>query len=141
MDKDKELQYYQGVGRRKRASASVRLYAGTGKFTVNDLPMEQYFTRAADQRAASLPLEAAGLNESMNVSVKVAGGGVGGQAVAVSMGIARAIAHRDEDITQPEQRLRPLMRRGGFLTRDPREKERKKAGLKRARKAPQYTKR
>jgi small subunit ribosomal protein S9 len=119
----------------------VRLYPGTGKFTVNDLPLEAYFTRAADQRAAVLPLEVAGLRDSMNVSVKVQGGGVGGQAGAVSMGIARAISHRDEDMTQPEQRLRPLMRRGGFLTRDAREKERKKPGLKRARKAPQYTKR
>lgn len=141
MDKEKDLQYYQGVGRRKRASARVRLYPGTGKFTVNDLPMEEYFTRIADQRAAVLPLEMAGLRDSMNVSVKVEGGGVGGQAGAVSMGIARAISHRDSDISQPEQRLRPLMRRGGFLTRDAREKERKKAGLKRARKAPQYTKR
>ena len=141
MEKDKDLQYYQGIGRRKRASARVRLYPGTGKFTVNDLPMEEYFTRIADQRAAVLPLEMAGLRDSMNVSVKVQGGGVGGQAGAVSMGIARAISHRDGDMTQPEQRLRPLMRRGGFLTRDPREKERKKAGLKKARKAPQYTKR
>lgn len=141
MDKEKDLQYYQGLGRRKRASARVRLYPGTGKFTVNDLPMEEYFTRIADQRAAVLPLEMAGLRDSMNVSVKVQGGGVGGQAGAVSMGIARAISHRDGDMTQPEQRLRPLMRRGGFLTRDPREKEHKKAGLKRARKAPQYTKR
>jgi small subunit ribosomal protein S9 len=108
---------------------------------VNDLPLEEYFTRMADQRSAVLPLEMAGLRESMNVSVHVQGGGVGGQAGAVSMGIARAISHRDSDMTQPEQRLRPLMRRGGFLTRDPREKERKKPGLKRARKAPQYTKR
>lgn len=141
MDKDNELQYYQGTGRRKRASARVRLYPGTGRFTVNDLPMDEYFTRAADRRAALLPLETAGLLDSINVSVKVQGGGVGGQAGAVSMGIARAICHRDEDIPQAEQRLRPLMRRGGFLTRDAREKERKKPGLKRARKAPQYTKR
>lgn len=141
MDKDKDLQYYQGVGRRKRASASVRLYPGTGKFTVNDQPVEEYFTRIADQRAAQLPLEVAGLQDSMNVSVKVAGGGVSGQAGAVSMGIARAISNRDEDVPQAEQRLRSTMRRGGFLTRDAREKERKKAGLKRARKAPQYTKR
>jgi len=141
MDMDKDLQYYQGVGRRKRASARVRLYPGTGKITVNDLPVDEYFTRVADQRVAVLPLEAAGLRDNMNVSVKVQGGGVGGQAGAMSMGIARAIVHRDTDITQPEQRLRPLMRRSGFLTRDPREKERKKPGLKRARKAPQYTKR
>jgi len=135
------LDYYQGTGRRKRASARVRMYAGNGKIVVNDLPMEEYFTRVGDQRSVLLPLEASGLLGTVNVSVKVQGGGVTGQSTAVSMGIARAVSHRDQDVTQPEQLLRPLMRRGGFLTRDPREKERKKPGLKRARKAPQYTKR
>lgn len=135
------LDYYQGTGRRKRASARVRMYVGNGKIVVNDLPMEEYFTRVGDQRAVLLPLEAAGLLGAVNLSVKVQGGGVTGQSTAVSMGIARAVSHRDQDVTQPEQLLRPLMRRGGFLTRDPREKERKKPGLKRARKAPQYTKR
>ena len=135
------LDYYQGTGRRKRASARVRMYAGNGKIVVNDLPMEEYFTRVGDQRAVLLPLEACGLLGTVNVSVKVQGGGVTGQSTAVSMGIARAVSHRDQDVTQPEQLLRPLMRRGGFLTRDPREKERKKPGLKRARKAPTYTKR
>ena len=135
------LDYYQGTGRRKRASARVRMYVGNGKIVVNDLPMEEYFTRVGDQRAVLLPLEAAGLLGTVNVSVKVQGGGVTGQSTAVSMGIARAVSHRDQDVPQPEERLRPLMRRGGFLTRDPREKERKKPGLKRARKAPQYTKR
>jgi small subunit ribosomal protein S9 len=135
------LDYYQGTGRRKRASARVRMYVGNGKIVVNDLPMEEYFTRVGDQRAVLLPLEAAGLLGTVNLSVKVQGGGVTGQSTAVSMGIARAVSHRDQDVTQPEQLLRPLMRRGGFLTRDPREKERKKPGLKRARKAPQYTKR
>ena len=135
------LDYYQGTGRRKRASARVRMYVGNGKIVVNDLPMEEYFTRVGDQRAVLLPLEAAGLLGTVNLSVKVQGGGVTGQSTAVSMGIARAVSHRDQDVTQPEQLLRPLMRRGGFLTRDPREMERKKPGLKRARKAPQYTKR
>ena len=135
------LDYYQGTGRRKRASARVRMYVGNGKIVVNDLPMEEYFTRVGDQRAVLLPLEASGLLGTVNLSVKVQGGGVTGQSTAVSIGIARAVSHRDQDVTQPEQLLRPLMRRGGFLTRDPREKERKKPGLKRARKAPQYTKR
>lgn len=142
-DNDK---YYQGTGRRKRASARVRLMPGKGSITVNDLPFEQYFTRLADQRVVLLPLEVAGLRDTFDVSIKVIGGGVSGQAGATRMGIARAICHRDEDLpaTVPgveSQRLRPAMRRGGFLTRDPREKERKKPGLKRARKAPQYTKR
>jgi small subunit ribosomal protein S9 len=135
------LDYYQGIGRRKRATARVRLYPGNGKIVVNDMPFEEYFTRIGDQRQVLLPLEAAGLVDTVNVSVKVDGGGVTGQSTAVSMGIARAVSHRDQDVPQAEQHLRPLMRRGGFLTRDAREKERKKPGLKRARKAPQYTKR
>jgi small subunit ribosomal protein S9 len=135
------LDYYQGTGRRKRASARVRLYPGNGKIVVNDLPLEEYFPRIGDQRTVMLPLEASGLADTVNVSVKVQGGGITGQSTAVSMGIARAVSARDQDVPQAEQRLRPLMRRGGFLTRDPREKERKKPGLKRARKAPQYTKR
>lgn len=138
--------YYQGTGRRKRASARVRMMAGNGTITVNDLPFEHYFPRLADQRAVLQPLEATGLRDTFDVSVRVVGGGVSGQAGATRMGIARAICHRDEELpaTVPgveSQRLRPTMRKGGFLTRDPREKERKKPGLKRARKAPQYTKR
>ena len=138
--------YHQGVGRRKRASALVRVYPGSGTITVNELPLEQYFPRLADQRAVQLPLEATGLLDTVNVTVKVHGGGVTGQSGAVSLGIARALVSRDAELPQaapgvPDQRLRPALRRGGFLTRDAREKERKKPGLKRARKAPQYTKR
>ena len=140
------VEYYQGTGRRKRASARVRLYAGDGKVVVNDLPLEQYFPRLTDQVTVMRPLEATGMAGTLNVSVKVDGGGITGQATAVSMGIARALCHRDEGLPEsvpglPEQRLRSTLRRGGFLTRDAREKERKKPGLKRARKAPQYTKR
>ena len=138
--------YYQGTGRRKRASARVRMMAGNGTITVNDLPFEHYFPRLADQRAVLQPLEVTGLRDTFDVSVKVIGGGVSGQAGATRMGIARAICHRDEELPGAvpgieSQRLRPTMRKGGFLTRDPREKERKKPGLKRARKAPQYPKR
>ncbi|MFN2168426.1 MAG: 30S ribosomal protein S9 [Anaerolineae bacterium] len=140
------LQFHQGVGRRKRASAQVRIYPGAGEFKVNDKPMEEYFPRLADQINVLKPLEATGMRESVNVSVRVIGGGVSGQAGAVMMGIARALVHRDEELPEPvpgvpSQRLQPVLRKGGFLTRDPREKERKKPGLKRARKAPQYTKR
>lgn len=140
------LEYYRGVGRRKRATARVRLYPGEGTFVVNELPLEEYFPRLVDQRVALKPLEATGMQDSLNVSVKVSGGGVSGQAGAVSLGIARALCHRDEELPEPvpgvpSQRLRPVLRKGGFLTRDAREKERKKPGLKRARKAPQYTKR
>ncbi|MEA3335816.1 MAG: 30S ribosomal protein S9 [Chloroflexota bacterium] len=140
------LEYYQGTGRRKRASARVRLYAGEGKIIVNDKPYEEFFPRLADQRAVLQPLEITDMQAAFNISVKVRGGGVSGQAGAVRLGIARALCHRDEELPEatpgvPDQRLRPVLRKAGFLTRDAREKERKKPGLKRARKAPQYTKR
>jgi small subunit ribosomal protein S9 len=130
-----EQQYYEGVGRRKTATARVRLYAdGKGDMIVNDKPLTEYFTRGADVIHLTGPLKASGAEGRFNISVKVKGGGITGQAGAVRLGVARALLKWD-----PE--LRPVMRRGGFLTRDAREKERKKPGLKRARKAPQYTKR
>jgi small subunit ribosomal protein S9 len=138
------FEYYQGTGRRKRASARVRLYAGNGAVVVNEKPLVEYFPRVADQRKVLEPLEVAGMRDNTNVSVKVAGGGTSGQAQAVGMGIARALVLRDEELPTAApgaQRMRVMLRKGGFLTRDAREKERKKPGLKRARKAPQYTKR
>lgn len=126
--------YYYGTGRRKEAVAQVRLYPGTGSIVVNGKPAEQYFSREIDLFSARGPLQATGLADRFSVMVRVTGGGVTGQAEAVSHGIARALLEAD-----PE--LRPVLRKGGFLTRDPRVKERKKPGLKRARKAPQYTKR
>lgn len=140
------LEYYQGTGRRKRATARVRLYPGEGKIIVNDKPFEDYFPRLIDQHTVLKPLEITGMRDAFNVSVKVKGGGISGQAGAVSLGIARALCHRDEELPEPapgvpSQRLRPILRKAGLLTRDAREKERKKPGLKRARKAPQYTKR
>lgn len=126
--------YYEAVGRRKTASARVRLYPGTGKIVVNDKEMEEYFPRLSDRRALLEPLEATGTQNSFNISVLVKGGGIGGQAGAVRHGISRALVVADEN-------LRQQLRRQGYLTRDARMKERKKYGLKRARKAPQYTKR
>ena len=128
--------YYEGVGRRKSSTARVRLYTGDnlGQIVVNGRPAVEYFTRMGDLNVVREPLEAAGLESNFFVSVLVRGGGVTGQADAVRHGVARALVKSD-----PE--LRPVMRKGGFLTRDPRVKERKKPGLKRARKAPQYTKR
>ena len=128
------VHYYEGVGRRKRASARVRLYAGEGNIVVNDKPMEEYFSRERDVLHLLEPLKATDTVDTFNVSVKVQGGGVSGQAGAVRHGIARALLKADPN-------LRPVLRKGGFLTRDARMKERKKPGLKRARKAPQYTKR
>ncbi|HUT19032.1 MAG TPA: 30S ribosomal protein S9 [Anaerolineae bacterium] len=128
--------YYEGVGRRKAATARVRLYTedNQGQIVVNGRPADEYFTRLGDIQAIREPLEAVGLEGNFFVSVLVKGGGVTGQADAVRHGLARALLKSD-----PE--LRPTLRRGGYLTRDPRVKERKKPGLKRARKAPQYTKR
>jgi len=127
-------EYYYGVGRRKTAAAQVRLYpGGEGAVIVNGQPMERFFDRSRDRQAVVGPLVVAGLG-SYTVTAVVHGGGITGQAGAVSQGLARALVRLNPD-------LRAALRRGGYLTRDPREKERKKPGLKRARKAPQYTKR
>ncbi len=128
------VQYYEGVGRRKTSTARVRIMNGTGKILVNGKPAEVYFPRIGDLEAILAPLKAAEMEGKLDVSCLVKGGGITGQAGAVRHGIARALIKMD-----PE--LRPVMRRGGFLTRDARMKERKKPGLKRARKAPTYTKR
>lgn len=127
--------YIYGVGRRKSAVAQVRLYPGQGRITVNKkLPGDYFGGRDIYQVVISEPLRLTNLFERFDVSVRVQGGGLSGQADAVRHGIARALAKFD-----PE--LRPALRRAGLLTRDARVKERKKVGLKRARKAPQYTKR
>lgn len=127
--------YFYAVGRRKTSSAQIRLYPeGTGRIVVNGKPVDEYFTRPQDLIALASPLNAAGHEDTFDITVVVRGGGVTGQSGAVSHGVARALVKYDED-------LRTVMRRGGFLTRDSRMKERKKPGLKRARKAPQYTKR
>ena len=126
--------YYQRTGRRKTAVAQVRLVVGGGAIVVNGTPYEERFPRPLHRQTIVRPL---GLTESMDkysVVVKVAGGGVSGQSGAIAHGIARALVEAD-------QNFKPVLRQNGLLTRDSRVKERKKAGLKRARKAPQYTKR
>jgi small subunit ribosomal protein S9 len=129
------VQYYEGIGRRKESTARVRVMSRTGKFVVNDKSLEAYFTRLGDAQAILAPISAAGENrETLDVTVVVEGGGVTGQTSAVQLGVARALLKMNPD-------LRPVLRKGGFLTRDARIKERKKPGLKRARKAPTYTKR
>jgi small subunit ribosomal protein S9 len=127
-------QYIEAVGRRKTATARVRIYPGTGEIVVNDKPMEQYFGRALDRMILLQPLTLVGADNTFNISVHVNGGGEGGQAGAVRLGISRAL-------TMSDANLRGVLKSAGFLTRDARAKERKKPGLKRARKAPQYTKR
>ena len=126
--------FYNGTGRRKSAVARVRLYPGGGAFVVNGKSIEEYFGRPVDVAHAAEPLRATGSEGKFTISVLVNGGGISGQAGAIRHGIARALLAAD-----PE--LHSVLRGGGFLTRDPRAKERKKPGLKRARKAPQYTKR
>jgi len=127
--------YYEGVGRRKEATARVRLYpGGEGNIVINDRPLEEYFSRMMDVILLKKPLEVTDTLNQYDVSVLVEGGGIRGQAGAIQLGIARALLEVDSD-------LRPPLRHGGYLTRDARVKERKKPGLKKARKAPQYTKR
>ncbi|RME06324.1 MAG: 30S ribosomal protein S9 [Anaerolineae bacterium] len=127
-------QYYEGIGRRKASTARVRVMRGSGAFVVNQKPLSEYFTRLGDVEAILTPLNVVKMGDSLDVSVVVRGGGVTGQAGAVQLGLARALVKMDPD-------LKPALRKAGLLTRDPREKERKKPGLKRARKAPTYTKR
>lgn len=127
-------EYYEGIGRRKASTARVRIMSGSGDIIVNERTLEDFFPRLGDSKKVVEPLEVVGQRESLDVTVLVNGGGITGQTGAVRLGIARALL-----IMNPE--LKPLLRKNGFLTRDPREKERKKPGLKRARKAPTYTKR
>ncbi len=127
--------YYYGTGRRKTAAAQVRLYPSkVPEIIVNDKQADDYFSRPIDRLQVRAPLKVSGTENTFRITAKVHGGGISGQAEAVRHGISRALVKAN-----PE--LRPVLRKNGFLTRDPRVKERKKPGLKRARKAPQYTKR
>jgi len=129
------VQYFEGVGRRKQSIARVRLMSGSGRFIVNDKEGPVYFSRLGDVEAILAPLKAAGQDQkSFDITVVVTGGGVTGQTDSVQLGLARALVKMDPENVS-------AMRKGGFLTRDARVKERKKPGLKRARKAPTYTKR
>ena len=129
------VQYYEGIGRRKESSARVRVSNGSGKFIVNDKPGEEYFNRLGDVQAIMMPLLTVGQDSATyDITVVVKGGGVTGQTSSVQLGLARALVKMNIEMVAP-------LRKGGLLTRDPRIKERKKPGLKRARKAPTYTKR
>ena len=124
----------QSTGRRKQAIARVRLFAGEGNITVNNKPFASYITSLAQQTMATEPLRVAQVASEYDLSITVDGGGIAGQAGAIRLGIARALIEAD-----PE--LRRILKKAGFLTRDAREKESKKYGLKKARKAPQFSKR
>ena len=127
-----DKQYYYGRGRRKEAVATARLYSGEGDIQVNDQKAETYFNNESLVKVLGLPLELSG--KKVHITLRVKGGGKRGQAEAAQLAIARALQTMNEE-------LHPTLRKAGFLTRDPREKERKKPGLKRARKAPQFSKR
>ena len=123
------------TGRRKQAIARVRIVPGTGEWTINGRTLDSYFPNKVHQQLVNEPLKVLELDGAYDVLVRVHGGGPSGQAGAVRLGVARALNGVDEELN------RPALKKAGFLTRDARVPERKKAGLKKARKAPQYSKR
>jgi small subunit ribosomal protein S9 len=126
--------YYEAVGRRKRAIARVRLFIGQGDLLINNKPYKEYFTTLALQQSVEGPFQRLELMKKFKTTIKVKGGGPTGQAEAVRHGIARALILFDKD-------FRKNLKKAGYLKRDPRKKERKKFGLKKARKGPQWSKR
>ncbi len=126
--------YFYGTGSRKNSVARVRVYTGTGKITINERDIDDYFGLETLKLIVRQPLAAAGVDGKFDLVVRVNGGGVSGQAGAIRHGLSRALLQYDEN-------LRPALKKAGFLTRDPRMKERKKYGLKAARRAPQFSKR
>ena len=126
--------YFYGTGRRKSSVARVRVYNGTGKITINDRDIDDFFGPETLKLIVRQPLHLSEVEGKFDIVVRVAGGGVSGQAGAIRHGLARALLQYDEN-------LRPALKKAGFLTRDPRMKERKKYGLKAARRAPQFSKR
>jgi small subunit ribosomal protein S9 len=131
---EKKDHYYYGLGRRKEAIATARVANGTAGVLVNEQPLDDYFGSPALASLVMQPLSVADLDKKMQATIKVKGGGKRGQADAAKLAIARALNEMSTD-------LRPTLKKAGLLTRDPREKERKKPGLKRARKASQWKKR
>ena len=127
-------QVYYGTGRRKSSTARVFLRRGSGEISINDKTLQQYFGRETGQMIVRQPLETAELADRLDLRITVSGGGISGQAGAIRHGITRALIAYDESLRQP-------LRKAGFVTRDAREVERKKIGLHKARKRPQYSKR
>ena len=126
--------YYYGTGRRKHSVARVRVYPGSGNITINGRNIDEYFGLETLKLIVRQPLNLTDTSDKFDIICTVTGGGVTGQAGAIRHGIARALLQYDES-------LRPALKKAGFLTRDPRMKERKKPGLKKARRAPQFSKR
>ena len=128
-----DTQFY-GTGRRKTSTARVFMKPGKGSITVNDKPLDTFFGRKTAQMIVRQPLEVVNMEDRFDVEVQVTGGGTTGQAGAIRHGLTRALMQYDES-------MRPTLRKAGFVTRDAREVERKKVGLRKARRAPQFTKR
>ncbi|MCL6612715.1 MAG: 30S ribosomal protein S9 [Peptococcaceae bacterium] len=128
-----QVKFY-GTGRRKNAVARVYIYPGEGNIAINGRQLNEYFGRRVLEMVVRQPLELTGASGRFDIMVRAQGGGISGQAGAARMGIARALVQADPN-------LRPILKKAGFLTRDPRMKERRKYGLKKARRAPQYSKR
>ena len=126
--------YYYGTGRRKHSVARVRMYPGTGKITINGRDIDEYFGLETLKLIVRQPMEITNTLGRFDIVCTVAGGGVSGQAGAIRHGVARALLQNGDE-------MRPILKKAGFLTRDPRMKERKKDGLKAARRAPQFSKR
>lgn len=131
---DSTKQYHYGLGRRKESIATARLYSGGGEIVVGEQTAEDYFNNASLTQLLNQPIVLAGREKKLRVTLKLSGGGKRGQAEAARLAISRALEDMDSG-------LRTTLKKAGYLTRDPREKERKKPGLKRARKAPQFSKR
>ncbi|BAF58538.1 ribosomal protein S9 [Pelotomaculum thermopropionicum SI] len=125
---------FYGTGRRKNAIARVFAMPGEGRIIINNRPLSEYFGRKTLETIVRQPLDLTGTASRFDIMAKVQGGGISGQAGAIKLGIARALIQADPN-------LRPVLKKAGFLTRDPRMKERRKYGLKKARRAPQYSKR
>jgi len=129
-----QLSFFYGTGRRKEAVARVRLYPGRGRVIINGRPLDEYFPLETLRTLVQSPLRSTETMDKLDIIASVSGGGVGGQAGAIRHGISRALVRLD-------QGNRTTLKKAGFLTRDPRMKERRKYGLKKARKAPQFSKR
>lgn len=140
MAKDKKTFYY-GTGRRKSAVAKVKLVPGKGNITINGKDVHEYFPSELFVMDLSQPLVLTNTNDKFDCIVNVFGGGYSGQAGAIRLGITRALLEYDVTTPEAEESFRKILKSAGFVTRDPREKERKKPGLKKARRAPQFSKR
>lgn len=141
MAKENKKEFYYGTGRRKSAVAKVKLIPGKGNITINGKDVHEYFPSELFVMDLTQPLVITNTNDKFDCIVSVNGGGYSGQAGATRLGITRALLEYDVTTPEAEESFRKILKSAGFVTRDPREKERKKPGLKKARRAPQFSKR